>query len=385
MSERIYSQSEDGTLEPLEESPFNPEDDLQALIADHPELLDGEQMRPGDPLRWVLITREQGIPDRPDAGNRWSVDHLILDQDARPTLVEVKRGENTQIRREVVGQMLEYAAHAQQTWTINELRQTFEARAEERGGTAEEELARLLGEDTEPDADEFWDKVATNLAASRLRLLFVSDDIPDELERIVTFLNTQMPNIEVLAVEVKRFKGKSSQTLVPRVLGRALTAPKTSSGSARRKLTRESFLDEYAVPNHRQVVERLIRTAEAQGANISFGSSGISIRVTCKPWTYDYVTVAWLFPPGANGWGGLSNVSFGQAVSLYDSPPGGELKEVTDRWAAECSELPFGGTLPPSTAVGRRFNYDEAASNIDQLEQMLGEIIPALTNLPAAD
>ncbi len=383
MSERIYSQDETGKLEPLAESPFNLEDDLQTLIAEHPELLDGEQMRPGDPLRWMLITREKGIADRPDAGDRWSVDHLILDQDARPTLVEAKRGSNPEIRRTIIGQILEYAAHAQQTWTIDELRQTFEARAEERGSTAEEELAHLLGPDTEIDVDAFWEKAATNLAASRLRLLFVSDNIPDELERIVTFLNAQMPNIEVLAVEIKRFKGQSTQTLVPRVLGRTLKAPKTSSGSPRRKLTRENFLDEYSEPHHREVVVRLMGVAEAQGANISFGSSGISIRVACKPWTYDYVTVAWLFPPDANGWGGLSNVSFGQAVSLYDSPPDGELKEVTDRWAAECTELLFGGALPPSTAVGTTFDYDVAAQNIDELERMLSEVIPALASLPS--
>ena len=41
--------------------------------------------------KWIIIKREKGIPDRPDAGDRWSVDHLLIDQDAVPTLVEVKR------------------------------------------------------------------------------------------------------------------------------------------------------------------------------------------------------------------------------------------------------------------------------------------------------
>ena len=88
------------------------EDELQALIAEHPELLDGEQMRPGDPRRWILITREQGIAETADSPFRWALDHLIIDQDATPTLVEVKRGSNPEIRRTIVGQMLDYAAHA---------------------------------------------------------------------------------------------------------------------------------------------------------------------------------------------------------------------------------------------------------------------------------
>ena len=35
-----------------------------------------------------------------------------------------------------------------------------------------------------------------------------SDEIPDPLERVVEFLNAQMPNIEVLAVEIKQVPGR---------------------------------------------------------------------------------------------------------------------------------------------------------------------------------
>ena len=85
--------------------------------------------------------------------------------------------------------------------------------------------------------------MATNLAARRLRLLFVADEIPDPLERVVEFLNAQMPNIEVLAVEIKQFLGGASQTLVPRVLGRTSASPTTGTSASRRKLTRETFLE----------------------------------------------------------------------------------------------------------------------------------------------
>ena len=99
MAERIYARNEQGGLEPLEEEPFSTEDELQALIAKRPELLDGEQMRPGDPRRWILISREKGIAETPGAGARWAIDHLIIDQDAVPTLAEVKRSSNPEIRR----------------------------------------------------------------------------------------------------------------------------------------------------------------------------------------------------------------------------------------------------------------------------------------------
>ena len=227
MTERIYTRDQQGQLEPLEEERFAREEELQALIAEHPEVLDGEQMRPGAPLRWILIAREQGIAESSDAAARWAVDHLLVDQDAVPTLVEVKRGSNSEIRRTIVGQMLEYAAHAARTWTADTLRQAFEESTDARGLDPSEELGKLLVPDGEgePDADGFWERVATNLAAARLRLLFVADDIPDPLERVVEFLNAQMAGIEVLAVEIKQFKGDSRQTLVPRVIGRTAASP----------------------------------------------------------------------------------------------------------------------------------------------------------------
>ena len=178
MPERIYTSAENGALEALEETPFSSEDELQALIAEHPELLDGEQIRPGDARRWILITREKGIAASSGAAARWAVDHLIIDQDAVPTLAELKRGSNPEIRRTIIGQLLEYAAHASETWTAEELRDAFERRIEAQGRDPRDELAALLQSDGEPDVDGFWEDVSTNLAAKRLRLLFVADDIP---------------------------------------------------------------------------------------------------------------------------------------------------------------------------------------------------------------
>ncbi len=62
MAERIYTSNGVGNLDALEETPFSREDELQALIAEHPELSDGEQIRPGDARRWILVTREKSIP-----------------------------------------------------------------------------------------------------------------------------------------------------------------------------------------------------------------------------------------------------------------------------------------------------------------------------------
>jgi hypothetical protein len=69
--------------------------------------------------------------------NLSSLDHLFIEQSAVPTLVEVRRSD-TMIRREVVGQMLDYAANGVAYWPSEVLRADFEARYAREGKDAAE-------------------------------------------------------------------------------------------------------------------------------------------------------------------------------------------------------------------------------------------------------
>ncbi len=51
----------------------------------------------------MLVDREQPTACEPGGAGRWSLGHLFPDQDGAPTLVEVKRGTDTRIRREIAG------------------------------------------------------------------------------------------------------------------------------------------------------------------------------------------------------------------------------------------------------------------------------------------
>lgn len=222
---RIYLLKDKNQVTRLEAMPYDSEDFLQGLLEDHPELLAGEQINPDEPRRWLLVTREMGVPDE-EGGNRWSIDHLFLDQDGMPTLVEVKRSSDTRIRREVVGQMLDYAANATVHWPARRIRSAFEARCEKREDKPDEALRRSLG--PKVDTEEFWRQVEANLQAKRIRMLFVADSIPSELRRIVEFLNASMNRAEVLAVEIRQFASKGVKALVPRVIGQTGLMPPES-------------------------------------------------------------------------------------------------------------------------------------------------------------
>src|SRR4029079_1699740 len=114
-----------GELSPLEESPYGSESELQELIARYPQILNGGDGNGG--RCDALVRREHGIADSAGVGDRWSVDHVFVDQDSVPTFVEVKRATDTRIRREVVGQMLDYAANAVEYFAEGRLRASLEA------------------------------------------------------------------------------------------------------------------------------------------------------------------------------------------------------------------------------------------------------------------
>jgi hypothetical protein len=211
----------DGQLQELNDQPYDSEALLQRLLQDHPSVIAGSQIDRADPRRWLLVSREMPVASEEDGGRRWSLDHLFLDQDGIPTLVEVKRGTDTRIRREVVGQMLDYAANAILYWPVEQIRARYVARCEAAGEDAAVELDRFL---VDRNADVFWSTVKTNLQAGKVRLIFVADIIPPELQRIVEFLNSQMDPAEVLALEIKQYVGEGLRTLVPRVLGRTAQA-----------------------------------------------------------------------------------------------------------------------------------------------------------------
>ncbi len=215
----IFLLGQDKRLVKMTEQPYAAEELLQRLLA-------GEQINAASPRHWLLVEREIGIPSESGGADQWALDHLFLDQDAIPTFVEVKRGSDTRIRREVVGQMLDYAANAITYWPVERIRAQFDAACALRGDDPSIELEEFLGPDT--NAEGFWDQAGLNLQAGRVRLLFVADLVPAPLRRIVEFLNQQMNPAEVLAVEIRQVVGESNgqtlQTLVPRVIGQTEAA-----------------------------------------------------------------------------------------------------------------------------------------------------------------
>ena len=187
--------------------------ELQDLLESDLNLIPGDQINENDPPRWLLVKREMPVQDPSSGDNRWSVDFFLTDHNAFPTFVECKRHANTQSRREVVGQVLEYAANAHYYWDREQLRGMASETAVKKKNSLETEFERLGISDTE---DDYFDRVVENLRQGQLRIIFFLEDSRNELRSIVDFLNKQT---EFLIVEARPFEIDNLRIVVPTVFG----------------------------------------------------------------------------------------------------------------------------------------------------------------------
>ena len=338
MTSGVFVLQENGKLVPMSDGPYDTEDLLQTLLAKYPELLG----------RLLLVRREMGIPCDVNGSERWSIDHVFLDVDAVPTLVEVKRSSDTRLRREVVGQMLDYAANAVVYWPVEEMRSQFKHRCESCGMDADGEICRFVNDGI--TANEFWHRAKTNLQAGRIRMVFVADSIPPELKRIIEFLNEQMDPAEVLGVEIKQFVGEGMKTLVPSFVGRTAEA-ETRKGAGRaekRQWDEQSFFDELAI----------------QGAP--------QVRVARKllEWAASRATRLW--------WG--QGPKEGSVYPMFDDDRGQQY--LFDLWTYGKIEIPFKSMKnPPFASADLRSEFVERLNRIEGIS-LPPEAINALPRIP---
>jgi hypothetical protein len=234
----IYTVDAAGTLTAMRPSEPRSEDFMQKLVAAHPELIADQDGA------LLLIRREQPIADREDGSGRWSLDHLFVTRSGVPVLVELKRAVDTRLRREVIGQMLDYAANGTAYWQGGRIADSYAATMTELGQDADAALAEFLGGVADPQ--QFWKQVDANFSAGRIKMVFVADTIPSELARIVEFLNEQM-KADVRAVELSWFESEGGVTaLTPRVIGETERAQgEKAARSALPPIGREAWIEEH--------------------------------------------------------------------------------------------------------------------------------------------
>jgi hypothetical protein len=216
---KIYLLNEDGSATEIESVHCkNEEKELQQLLVKNLNLLPGEQINPEEPRKWLLIKREMPIEGPSAGGTNLSLDFFLVDQNGIPTFVECKRFLDTRSRREVVGQMLDYAANGQYYFDRDTLQKylTENAKAQD---IPIESLIQNYAPESGDSVEDFLDMIENNMQEGQIRMIFFMEEAPIELKSIVDFLNKQMERSEVLIVEAKQYQKGKMRFVTPSLFG----------------------------------------------------------------------------------------------------------------------------------------------------------------------
>lgn len=193
------------------------EAELQQLIHDHPQSLPINEI---DPLFSAPVPMCMELST--EAG---SIDNLMITPSGLPVLVECKLWRNPQARREVVGQILDYAKELSR-WSSSDLQREVARRVSRDGNPI---LALLKEAGHEVDEIAFNDALTGNLRRGRFLLLIVGDGIREGVEAIAEYLQIHAGlHFSLGLVELPIFLTSTGDRLVvPRVVARTQLLTRT--------------------------------------------------------------------------------------------------------------------------------------------------------------
>jgi len=191
-----------------------------------------------------------------------------VDEAGDITIVECKLATNSDIRRKVIGQVLEYAAYL---WQMPY--DEFDGIVQRREGQPLAELMRQrLEEGSVEDwsEEEFRTSVVETLQQGTFRLIIAVDEASDELRRMIQYLNASGPaGFNIYGLEMRYFADDRTELLVPQLVG--MTTRKPAVTIRHKRWDAASFFQKAEMdnpPEVMQVMRDLLEFAEQEADKV---------------------------------------------------------------------------------------------------------------------
>ncbi len=156
---------------------------VQELLINNPEIL---------PIERLETVFAPAIPIGREVNTRVGpIDNLYISPQGYLTIVETKLWRNPEARREVVGQIVDYAQDMS-TWNFEKLDaavKQFNQKYNKSGAGIIETIRKYTDLDPSEESD-LIDTITRNLQKGRFLLLIAGDGIREEVEALADFLNS---------------------------------------------------------------------------------------------------------------------------------------------------------------------------------------------------
>jgi hypothetical protein len=187
---------------------YSGEAHLQEILYKDPDIVPIEDVSLDTELSPIkLMLKEVGLP------GSGSTDLLGIDGNGNIYIIETKLARNPEVRRQVIGQILEYAAFLNERgldwldYIVKKQKQVS--------------ISEYFDELNDPDWDKesFEQNLRDNLNSRTFKLFIAVDEMNPDLQRIINYM-VNVLNVEIYALELRYFKDKAGmELLVPNVHG----------------------------------------------------------------------------------------------------------------------------------------------------------------------
>lgn len=189
----------------VDSAAYDNESELQKLLADSPDLIPVNDLREGI-RQLVAVVREFSVAIG-------AIDILGVTADGNIAVIECKLAKNPEVKRKVIGQVLEYGSAL---WGMSY--EEFDEKIQSKVGVPLAEFVQNAVDDSDWDEEFFRSNIEENLLSGNFILMIVVDEINEALSRIIRFLNAcGNPQFSFAALEMRRFQKGNTEILLPKV------------------------------------------------------------------------------------------------------------------------------------------------------------------------
>ncbi len=197
----------DGEWRRMSGSNQQADDSLHDLIRHMPEFISIEDLEPEGASMKLCIEHSSANDTEDDGG-------LIgIDDNGRITIVECRVANDSSVRREILGQALEYAATL---WQMSY--EEFDDMVVRSEGSSLVELMSERIPAKEWSEEAFRDAIIDTLNRGNFRLIMAIQEMTDELKQVIRFLRARGAlSFETYALEIQRFCEGEVEIAVPKL------------------------------------------------------------------------------------------------------------------------------------------------------------------------
>jgi len=210
----VRKQKEKGWIS-LPSEGYSGEAHLQEILFRDPDIVPVEDISSDTELSPIkLMLKEVGLP------GSGATDLVGIDKNGNIYIIETKLARNPEVRRQVIGQILEYAAFLHEKgldWLDDVVKKQKKV-------SISEYFDKL--NDPDWDKESFEQNLRDNLNSGTFKLFIAVDEMNPDLQRIINYMENVL-SMEIYALELRYFKDKDGmEILVPNVHGGKKKPPK---------------------------------------------------------------------------------------------------------------------------------------------------------------